>query len=149
MPTPSIIDRRWGATSDAGCGVVAFVEPPEQRVGGAAVLRTVVDSDVVVDVASELPELVLGDTARGMPPLRHGEHAGEIDGLGVGHDRCDRVTGREPAGQRVVAEKRVDQWINGLRRSAWKPCRAQRAVMWAASANASAAAWRPWRRASR
>jgi hypothetical protein len=109
MPTPSIIDRRWGATSDAGCGVVAFVEPPEQRVGGAAVLRTVVDSDVVVDVASELPELVLGDTARGMPPLRHGEHAGEIDGLGVGHDRCDRVTGREPAGQRVVAEKRVDQ----------------------------------------
>jgi hypothetical protein len=90
-------------------GVVAFVEPPEQRVGGAAVLRTVVDSDVVVDVASELPELVLGDTARGMPPLRHGERAGEIDGLGVGHDRCDRVTGREPAGQRVVAEKRVDQ----------------------------------------
>jgi hypothetical protein len=28
---------------------------------------------------------------------------------GLGHDRRDRVTGREPAGQRAMAEKRADQ----------------------------------------
>ena len=67
------------------------------------------DSEVVVDVAPELAEIVFGRPAGWVAPAGHGEYAGEIDGLGVGHDRCDRVARGQPAGQRVVAEKRADQ----------------------------------------
>ena len=89
--------------------VVAFLEPAEQRVVGA-VLRVVVDSDLMVDVASELADLVLVRGPGGVAPAGHGEHVGEIDCFGVGHDRRDQVTGGQPAGRGLWPR---NVWING------------------------------------
>lgn len=77
---------------------MALLEPAEEWVVGA-VLRAVADAEVLVDVAAELANLVLGGRAGGVAPVGHGKHPGKIGGLGVGHDRRDRLAGWEPAGQ--------------------------------------------------
>jgi hypothetical protein len=48
---------------------------------------------MLIDVASELTDVVLVGGAGGVAPVGHGEHAGEVDGLRVDNDRRDRVTG--------------------------------------------------------
>ena len=68
----------------------------------------VLDSKLLVDVALELAELVLAGGCGGMTPARRDEHVGQVDGLGVGHDRRDGVARLKSAGQGVVTE-RVDQ----------------------------------------
>lgn len=86
---------------------VALLEPAEEGVVDA-VFGVVLDSKLPVDVALELAELVLAGGCGGMTPARRGEHVGQVDGLGVGHDRRDGVARLKSAGQGGVTE-RVDQ----------------------------------------
>src|SRR5262249_4489913 len=88
--------------------VVALLEPVEERVV-TAVLGLVPDPKVAIDLASELTDLTLGSRSTWVTPTGHRQHASEVDGLGVGHDRRDRVAWRQPAGQGSTFEECSDQ----------------------------------------
>lgn len=94
----------------AARGGLGLLQPAEERVVGA-VLRTVVDAEVLLDVAPEPADLTLVGRVNAMAPVGHGEHVSEVDGLGVvttdvigSADAADRSAG--------CAEKRVDQWLS-------------------------------------
>src|SRR6266568_2133393 len=73
-----------------GGGFTVLLEPAEQRVV-AAVHPRVIDSGAGADLSLELLKVPRGRRS-GAAPAGHGEDAGEIDGLGVGHD-CRDVIG--------------------------------------------------------
>src|SRR6516162_687518 len=80
--------REPAASCRAG-GFAVLLEPAEQRVV-AAVHPRVLDSGAGADLSLELLEVACGRNG-GAAPAGHGEDAGEIDGLGIGHDCCDVI----------------------------------------------------------